>query len=226
MKKVVIVLLFLNLISCNKDKEPINNEKEAVQQVLNFYSGECKKSKGAILKNGETKSYFELAISKSALLNSDLKNLKSHSANIAYLFYSNLNNTYAYNDIKVKINLSDGSSEEFSYSTEKLNELEKLQPFISNLIEEIKLQKYDELAKLFDSKVNVSSEDLEELFKEVEKEYGKIKKTQFQGFEFKEAKEFGNVIVIKEAFVFEKLAVSMNIIVKRNNSKIIALEFE
>lgn len=221
-----MVLMLLSLISCNKNKELPNNENEAVQQILIFYNGKCKKSKGATFKNGKTKSYFELEISKSELLNSDLKNLKSHSANIAYLFYSSLNNKHTYDDIKVKINLSDGRSEEFSYSIEILNELEKLQPFISKLIDKIKLHKYLELAKLFDGTVGVSSESLEELFNKVEKDYGKIKKTQFQGFEFKEAKEFGNVIVIKQAFVFEKLALSMNIIVKRNNSKIIALEFE
>ncbi|MCP2025389.1 hypothetical protein L1276_000529 [Flavobacterium sp. HSC-32F16] len=225
MKKRIIILIFLSLISCKQNKL-INNETEAVQQVLNFYNGECKKSKGIIFKNGENESYFELEISKSKLLNIDLSNLKSHSANIAYLFYSNLSNTDAYDNIKVKINLSDGSSEEFSYSNEKLYEVEKLQPFISNVIEEIKLQKYDELVKLFDNTVGINSKNIEGLFNKVEKEFGKIKKTQFQGFEFKEEKEFGNVIVIKEAFVFEKLAVSMNIIIKSSNSKIIALEFE
>lgn len=226
MKKVALVLMLLSLISCNKNKKFANNEKEAVQQVLNFYNGECKKSKGAILKNGETKSYFELEISKSELLNSDLKNLKSHSANIAYLFYSSLKNVEVYDDIKVKINLSEGNTEDFSYSNEELNEIKKLQPFVNRLIEQIRIKRYDELAKSFESTVSVNPEKLEELFSKVENEYGLIKKNQFQGFEFKKAKEFGNVIVIKEAFIFEKLAISMNIILKRDNLKIIALEFE
>ncbi|GIQ61416.1 hypothetical protein Flavo103_45510 [Flavobacterium collinsii] len=221
-----MVLILLSLISCNKNKELPNNENEAVQQVLNFYNGECKKSKGATFKNGKTKSYFELEISKSTLLNSDLKNLKSHSANIAYLFYSSLMNAEAYDDIKIKINLSQGNSEQFSYSNEELTEIKKLQPFINKLIEQVKIKKYDELAKSFEKTVNVNPENLEELFSKVEKEYGIIKKSQFQGFEFKKANEFGNVIVIKEAFIFERLAISMNIILKRDNSKIIALEFE
>jgi len=221
-----MVLMILSLVSCNKNKELTTSENEAVQQVLNFYNGECKKSKGAILKNGETESYFELEISKSKLLSSDSKNLKSHSANIAYLFYSNLKNAKAYDDIKVKINLSEGSTEEFSYSNEELNEIKKLQPFLSRLIEQIRIKKYDELVKSFESTVSISPENLEELFSKVENEYGIIKKSQFQGFEFKKAKEFGNVIVIKEAFVFEKSAISMDIILKRDNSKIIALEFE
>nr|WP_199001720.1 hypothetical protein [Flavobacterium sp. ASV13] len=224
MKKITVVLIFLSLISCKKN-ESTTNETEAVQQVLNFYNGECKKSQGVIFKNGENESFFELEMSKSELLNSDSNNLKSHSANIAYLFFSNLNEK-VYDDIKVKINLSNGQSQEFSYSNDELIEIKKIEPFLKKIITQIISKDYIELKKSFDKTVNVNSNSLENIFNKVEKEYGLIKKNQFQGFEFKKAKQFGDVIVIKEALIFEKIALKMNIILKKNDSKIIALEFE
>lgn len=227
MKSILSILILFSLFSC-KEKEPITNNASAVQKVLNFYSGECIKSKGFKSKNGINKSYFELEISKSELLNNDSKNIKTHSANIAYIFYSSLpqNEKRNYDEIKVTIDLSTGVSERFIYSTKELEEIKKLQPTIDLVIENIVGKKYNELSLLFDQSVNINTGTLQDLFNSVENQYGQIKKNQFQGFEFKTAKQFGDAIIVKEAITFQKFAISMSIILKRDNLKIIAIEFE
>ncbi len=104
MRKTLSVLVLIILCSCNKVTET-ENEINAVQEVLNFYNGECLKSKGFEKNNGVDKHYYEIEISKSEFLNQSPDKLKSHSANIAYLFYSNLKNEKSnYDEIKVKIN--------------------------------------------------------------------------------------------------------------------------
>jgi hypothetical protein len=85
MNRIISILIFYCLISCN-NKDSLKNEENAVQQVLNFYNGECLKSKGFELENGSNISFYELEISNSELLNLKSQNLRKHSANIAYFF--------------------------------------------------------------------------------------------------------------------------------------------
>ena len=79
--KKILTLLFLTLIitSCKKEIGVTEKEVNSVQQVLNFYNGECLRHKGFQTKNGETKTYFELEMSKSSLLESNAKKLIPHS---------------------------------------------------------------------------------------------------------------------------------------------------
>lgn len=226
MKKIALIIILFNLISCNNTNITVN-EENAVQQVLNFYNGECIRSKGLKSENGNNKSYFELEISKSELLNIEDKNLKKHSANIAYLFYSNLGEEKEnYQEIKVKILLDNGIIKEFIYSKIQLSEVEKLHSYLNQIIEEITKKNYERLLILFDKTINIEAKSIENLFTSLEKQYGKISKIQQQGFEFRETHNYGNVIIIKNALLFDKTALSMNLIIKRENSKLISIEIE
>lgn len=226
MKKILSIIILLSFISCNNTSVTVK-EENAVQQVLNFYNGECLRSKGIKSENGNNKSYFELEMSKSELLNAKSKNLKTHSANIAYLFYSNLDEEKKnYQEIKVKIVIDNGTNQEFSYSNIELLEIEKLEPYLNQIIDKITKKEYEKLLSSFDKTVNIDAKNIENLFATLENQYGKINKIQSQGFEFKETNNYGNVIVMKEAVVFEKTVLSMNLIIKRENSKLISIEFE
>ncbi|WP_310555480.1 hypothetical protein [Flavobacterium sp.] len=227
MKKILSIIILLNFISCNNTGVTAK-EENAVQQVLNFYNGECLRSKGLKSENGNSKSYFELEMSKSELLNIKAKSLKTHSANIAYLFYSNLDGEKEnYQEIKVKVILDNGTNEEFTYSNLELLEIEKLQSFINQIIEKITKKEYEKLLISFDKSIDIEAKSIENLFSTLENQYGKInKEVQFQGFEFRETKNYGNVIVIKQALIFGKTALSMNLIIKRENSKLISIEFQ
>ena len=227
MKKILSIIILLCFISCNNTTSVTVKEENAVQQVLNFYNGECLRSKGVKSENGNNKSYFELEMSKSELLNAKSKNLKTHSANIAYLFYSNLDEEKKnYQEIKVKIILDNGTNQQFLYSNIELSEVEKLQSYRNEIINKITGKEYEKLLSLFDKAINIDAKNIENLFATLENQYGKINKIQSQGFEFRETNNYGNVIVMKEAVVFEKIVLSMNLIIKRENSKLISIEFE
>jgi hypothetical protein len=146
-REILSILILIIFCSCNKVKET-ENEINSVQAVLNFYNGECLKSKGFVKDIGVDNQYYEIEISKSELLNQSPDKLKFHSANIAYLFYSNLKiEKPNYDEIKVKINLSNGESESFKYSDKELNEIEKLQPKITEIVEYIKTNDFESLTK-------------------------------------------------------------------------------
>ena len=227
--KRILTLLILTLIStsCKKDIGVTDKEVNSVQQVLNFYEGECLRHKGFETKNGETITYFELEMSKSPLLESNAKNLKAHSGNIAYLFYSSLDDEKSnYNQVKVKINLQDGTSSEFSYSDKEIEEIENLMPKIDNISDLIKKKDFDTLTKLFDKFIELETSQIAELFNNLDNQYGIVKQSQFQGFEYKETNNIGQVIKVNVVQVREKVALTMVLVFNRNNRNLIAIEFE
>lgn len=225
MRKISSILFLFLIISCNKVSET-ENEINAVQQVLNFYNGECVKSKGIEINNGVDKRNYELEMSKSDLLNQSPTKLKSHSGNIAYLFYSNLKNEKSnYDEIKVKINLLNGETQNFKYSDIELNEIEKLEPKFKEITEYIISEDYENLTKQFDGSIKVEKKSISELFESFKSQYGKINKTQFQGFQFENSNNFGKIIVINEALVLEKVNANMNLIFNRESKKLISIEF-
>lgn len=225
----ILTFLFLTLIiiSCKKDIGVTEKEVNAVQQVLNFYDGECLRHKGFKTKNGETITYFELEMSKSSLLENNAKKLKPHSGNIAYLFYSSLDDEKSnYNQVRVKINLQDGTSSEFSYSDKEIGEIENLMPKIDNISDLTKNKDFESLTKLFDKSIELETSQIAELFNNIDNQYGILKQSQFQGFELLDTNNFGQVIKANVVQVREKVALTMVLIFKRNNQNLIAIEFE
>ena len=224
----ILTFLFLTLIivSCKKDIGVTDKEVNSVQQVLNFYDGECLRHKGFETKDGETKTYFELEMSKSPLLESYAKNLNPHSGNIAYLFYSSLGDEKSnYNQVRVKINIQNGTSSEYSYSDKEIEEIEKLIPQINSVSKLIEKKDFNTLTKLFDKSIELETKVITELFQNIERQYGTVKKSQFQGFEFKDTNNFGQVIKVNVVQVREKVALTMLLVFKRNNRNLIAIEF-
>jgi hypothetical protein len=51
-----------------------------------------------------------------------------------------------------------------------------------------------------------------------------MNKIQFQGFQFEDSNNFGKLIIIREALVFEKITASMNLIFNRETKKMISVE--
>jgi hypothetical protein len=125
----------------------------------------------------------------------------------------------------VKINLSDGDVQEFSYSSDDLVEVEKIKTYRNQIVKNIMDNDYGSLIKMFDDSVSIKQEELSDLFSSIELQYGKVVKTQFQGFEYRESNNFGEVIVLNEALLYDKTALSMDIIFNKENMKVIAIEF-
>ena len=225
--KLFFLLLFITtFISCKKVVDVTETEVNAVQKVLNFYNGKCLRSKGFKIKNSINSRNFELEMSESELLEHNSTKLKLHSANIAYLFYSNLKDEKNnYDEIIVKVNLKNGSSEEFIYTSKELQEVENLQIEVLKINELIVNKDYENLALQFESSINIDKENVAELFNSLEKQYGKILKTQFQGFELVETNNYGKVTKIGEALMLKNINPSMNLIFSRENKKLISIEF-
>ncbi len=225
-KILILLLLSITLISCKKNIGVTEKEVNAVQQVLNFYNGECLRHKGIEFKNGETKTYFELEMSKSPLLESNATNLKPHAANIAYLFYTSLDDEKTnYNQIRVKINLQNGTTSQYSYSDKEIEEIEKLMPKIDNISQLIKNKDFETLTNLFDKTLELETSQIAELFNKLDNQFGNVKQDQFQGFEFKEMKDIGQVITINVAQVREKTALTMVLTFIRSNQNLISIGF-
>ncbi len=225
-KILTLLLLSITLISCKKNIGVTEKEVNAVQQVLNFYNGECLRHKGIESKNGENKTYFELEMSKSPLLESNATNLKPHAANIAYLFYTSLDDEKKdYNQIRVKINLQNGTTSQFSYSDKEIEEIENLMPKIDNISQLIKNKDYETLTNLFDKTLELETSQIAELFNKLDNQFGNVKQDQFQGFEFKEMKDIGQVITINVAQVREQTALTMVLTFIRSNQNLISIGF-
>lgn len=192
MNKILsFLILTLIVTSCKKDIGVTDKEVNSVQQVLNFYDGECLRHKGFETKNGETITYFELEMSKSPLLNKNAENLNPHAGNIAYLFHSSLEDEKSnYNQVRVKINLENGTSSEYSYSDKEIAKIEKLMPKINQISELLENKKYEILLGIFDKTIELEISDLTELLNNLENEYGIIKQSQFQGFDLLDTNNF------------------------------------
>ena len=96
-----------------------------------------------------------------------------------------------------------------------------------NLISELLAgKKYTNLKDLFDKSIELEPEDLAQLFSNLENEYGIIKQSQFQGFEFKDTNNFGQVIKVNVVQIREKVALTMALVFNKNNQNLIAIEFE
>ena len=225
----ILTLLILTLIatSCKKDIGVTDKEVNSVQQVLNFYGGECLRHKGFETKNGETITYFELEMSKSSALERNAKNLKPDSGNIAYLFYSSLGDEKSnYDQIRVKINLKNGTSSEFSYSEKEIEEIENIIPKINNISDLIENKDFETLTNLFDESIKPETNQIAELFNNLDNQYGIVKQSIFQGFEFRDTNNFGQVIKVNILQKRENIALRMILVFNRNNRILIAIEFE
>lgn len=227
MRKSLFLIILLSIFYCCKKNILITEiEKNSVQKVVNFYNGECKNFIGFESENTNVETYFELELSKSQLLEESPKKLKLHSGNIAYLFYSNLKTEKdKYDQIRVKIITENGNISNYNYSINEIKEIEKFITKLNNISELIKTEKYENIKKLFDKTIKIKSIELKELFKNVENQFGLLKEYQFQGFEFMESDNFGEVIKFNIIQIMEKANLNMTLIFNRKERNLLTIEY-
>lgn len=225
-KAITTIILVTAVISCNKEILLTKKEIGAVQEVLNFYGGVCHRYKGFQTKNGNTKTHFELEMSKSTLLENNSDLLKSHSANIEYLFYTGLQDEKSnYDQVNVKINLEDGRRSEYQYSEKELIEIGNLKTEIDQASLRLKEKEYVVVADMFVESIPIGPIDIQKLFDNLENKYGTIEQTQFQGFEFADSKNFGKITKIRMVQVRPEGALPMTFIFQRKSDKLISIDF-
>ncbi|WP_332454619.1 hypothetical protein [Chryseobacterium aquaticum] len=231
MKQILQIVILLIIFSCNKI-EVSKTEVEAVDKVLQFYDGQVNHSIGFKIANGKKANYFELQVSKSDLLNNEQKYLTEQAGNIAYIFYTNLKDEKSnYNEIRVKIDLDNGTSQEYNFSTTELKEIEELYPEIEKTNNFIRDADYKSLIRDADYKslatqngeIGVTENSLKNVFDQRKSEFGNIKQIQNQGFSFHKSEYRGDFINVKEVILFDKNAEDMILSYDRKTKKLIAI---
>ena len=199
MNKVIIFLLCIStFISCKKHREghrdsgvlsnfidATDNELNGVDAILDFYGGECKYGLGASASNIEgKKKYFELEMSKSESIEKKLNKVHLPSSNIAYLFFKHLKEEKKnYDEIHVILISKNGTKEEFNFSIELLEKVEKRLTLANKTINLIKDKKYEELKSLMNNEIVPFDKDqLISQLEKIEPQFGNIKEFLFFGF--------------------------------------------
>jgi hypothetical protein len=231
MKQIFQILALLIIFSCSKVGVS-KTEVEAVDKVLQFYGGQVNRSIGFKIANGKTANYFELQVSKSDLLNNEQRYLTEQAGNIAYIFYTNLKDEKSnYNEIRVKIDLDNGTSQEYNFSTTELKEIEELYPEIEKTNNFIRDADYKSLIRDADYKslatqngeIGVTENSLKNVFDQLTSEFGNIKQIQNQGLSFHKSEYRGDFINVKEVLLFDKKVVTMILSYDRKTKKLIAI---
>lgn len=220
------LLLSLVLFSC-KDALVTNNEKDAVQKVLNFYGGICNRSKGFTSKNGDMETYFVLEMEKSNLIESYSEILELPASNIAYLFYSNLRNEQKnYTTIKVVLKLENGKAEEFEYSTWKLKQIKKIIPALNSIIDDVKYQNFKNLHTKFDPMIakDITPEALKDFLFPTDSAYGITKEYQFHGFNYFYDEDNRPLIELVNVMMREKANTPLIIVLDKKNKTILGIK--
>lgn len=142
MKRVLLVFILTFLFSCKENDsikkidyvdvdgegkaEKVQRISEEIEEIGYLYQpermeqGEIKKSIG--------KNDYQYTLTKSDLLDTDLKNLKNHSNKIVsnyYKFLITINNPFNYDKIIVKIIHRNGKEDLFKYSETEIQEIIK-----------------------------------------------------------------------------------------------------
>ena len=227
-KKLSYLILLLITFSCEKNPLMTKNEAEAVQKVADFFGGYCELSKGFESENTNIKTYSELEVSESVLLkDSPKKKYTSHSGNIAYLFYSNLGNEKDnHEEIRVRIISENGENSDYQYLKTELKEIDKLISKINNTTEIIKKSEFEKVKNLFDKTVQVETTQIKDLFKNIESKFGKTTDYQFQGFEFLESNNYGDIVKLSLVQIMEKANLYITLNYKRSSKDLLSIEFE
>jgi hypothetical protein len=173
MKTIYYTTLVLILCSCQNEKDGHQKpsilshfikttqfEKSGVDEVLDYYGGNCYYSKGVEYSTGKPNAkYFDLEISSSDILNKQIDNFFIVSSNVAYLFYKNIRNSdHDYQQIHVSIKSNDVLVEEASFEVKDLEIVHKNQSKLLGYVDLFANKKYDEILDRIDSTTNFSSE--------------------------------------------------------------------
>lgn len=209
------------LLSCQT-----NEEKQAINTILDFYGGKIETKKGAGAKNLSGGTHFEIILKGSPLVKNYPKDENMYAGDIAFKFWSNIQKEKpTYDVVRTTLELSNGSLLKREDSKDDLNEMLKFYPKIESFNKSFLLKEEKSIKDNFDTKYLPKETDLKTLFNKLESGYGKFKQIQFQGFEFVNDSTFGRLIVVKEVLQLEKTNANLYIVFDRTTHKISRIEF-
>ena len=190
-----LLALALLLTSCGGNEEKDKGTKQAVQSanaakgvkdITSFYGGECNVTSNTSKATG--KRSVKLEISKSTALDSAMNITELSAANIALVFYNDLQEERQnYDEVQVSIVFGDEQRVNKSYPTQTLGMVLGKTKIVAEIIDLLQQQKYDGLDTLLDDKsgiVNYDKKLLIEKIKVADPAIGKIRSFIPYGFMF------------------------------------------
>ncbi|WP_426480731.1 hypothetical protein [Chryseobacterium sp. R2ACT005] len=221
--KILPFLLLLFLFSCGKLATTFE-DKKSVDEVLKFYGGYVETMKGVQTLNGKSGDFFEVEIKDSKLINSQPQRAVSNAANIAFIVFQN-QKPGEYDVIKTKLLLSDGASFTKSFTRKELQEVKDIYPEIDK-INSFLINKDDKgILEMFEPKFKPKKEVVKETISRMDSELGPITEIQFQGFEFLDNPNLGQMILIREVSKRDKVFPFINVAFDRKTKKMLNIEF-
>jgi hypothetical protein len=204
MKNLIYILILGFCYSCS-NVGVTELEEKAVESVLDFYGGICNRSKGFNSENGNTKTYFELKMSQSDVLEENAHRIEMPASNIAYLFYKNLNEEKSnYDDIHSVITFKDGTEKTFKYSTDLLELVNSRMTLANKAVDLLTNKDYDNLKQLLNNEL--ASYDKDELISNLikfEPQFGDIKEFRPFGFRVNKLENGRDILHISGALIRE-----------------------
>ncbi|RLJ23577.1 hypothetical protein CLU97_4351 [Chryseobacterium sp. 7] len=217
------LLLLLSMFSCGK-LATTSEDKKSVDEILKFYGGHVETMKGVQTLNGKSDDFFEVEIKDSKMINSQPQRAISNAANIAFIVFQN-QKPGEYDVIKTKLLLSDGASFTKSFTQKELQEVKDIYPEIDK-INSFLINKDDSgILEMFEPKFKPKKEVVKETLSRMDSQLGPITKIQFQGFEFLDNSNLGQMILIREVSQRDKVFPFINVAFDRKTKKMLNIEF-
>ena len=204
----ILLALVFTLNSCGK-LSITPNEDKGIKEVLNFYGGECKYSKGASVSTEKGKQrYFELEMSKITTIEEFMEVAELPASNIAYLFYKNLRaEREHYDEIHVVIDNGKGKSFEMKYPKPGLDIVEKKVSLMNTIARHIQDKNFDAIKQSISENPMIaltpikSKNNLVDSIIKGESLFGTIKSFEPFGFQFRKTREGRNILHLSGLFV-------------------------
>jgi hypothetical protein len=195
----ILFFIIVILSSCffgneNNTTEITGWEEKGIDSILYLYGGKCKYfKKMSFSTNMVQDTFFQIELSGSSVINSELQASDLHSSNIGYILYENIvqDNNNPYSRIKVILKFEDGSKHSKSYTFPQLNLVHEKIKFVEEVIYLIKEEELAELKELFSNDENYLF-DKDEIIKEIssaELKLDSIKEFIPCGFDFSTLKD-------------------------------------
>ncbi len=203
----LIVLAFLLLASCNNKREGetktnllsnfisiTDRENAGVKEILDFYGGYCEYSIGVALSTAEANTkYFELKLSKSEVLDNNLKSPDLVASNMSYIFFNNLKEEKKnYTEIHSVLQFTNGEEYKEIYSKEQLELTQQKMAVLNKVLEILKSNDLEALKNILsnESYNTDSKNDLIKNIHDVKASFGNVKGFQLFGFKQESYNDF------------------------------------
>ena len=196
-------------------------ETEGLKDITNFYGGECVHSAGKTVTSG--KKYFEVQVSKSMSIENTKDMIGLSAANIACIFYQNLQaDSNKYDEIHVRIIMNDGKKLAQDYPVSSLAVVVSKMKTVMMVVGAIKDKNYTGLAGLINSKNKVSTFDKEKLLDDIKKadaSLGNVEQFVPYGYAFYKADNGVTVLRISGAMKRDKQNNEFSVVIDPESTK-------